>query len=100
MAENEERPMMSLLPHHLDDLKKSGLSDDCIAACGFHSLACPDSVQKSLRWKSYKSQLGPCLAIPFVDASGNPTDYCRLKPDRPRKNKSNGKPIKYESPKG
>src|SRR5262249_39296940 len=36
--------------------------------------------------------------IPFFDANGKPTDYVRLKPDRPRQ--KDGKPVKYESPKG
>src|SRR5262249_37449832 len=58
------------------------------------------SVQKTLRWKRYNGDLGSCLAIPFCDAAGMPTGYCRLKPDRPRKANEDGKPIKYESPKG
>ena len=43
--------------------------------------------------------LGDCLAIHFADTEGKLANYCRLKPDRPRKDK-NGKPIKYESPLG
>ena len=89
-----------LLPQHLADLRKSGLSDVQITRCGFHSLQAPASVQKALRWNRYSGELGACLAIPFVDAEGKPTEYCRLKPDRPRKSKGDGKTIKYESPKG
>src|SRR5262249_5448047 len=76
------------------------LSDAAIAACGFYSLQVPASVQSVLRWKRYKGELGDCLAIPFRDAEGRPTGYCRLKPDRPRKAKEDGKAIRYESPKG
>jgi putative DNA primase/helicase len=101
MSEGNGRPAHGrLLPQHLADLRKSGLSDAAIAAAGFHSLQAPASVQAALRWKSYRGDLGDCLAIPFVDAAGNPTGYCRLKPDRPRKCQEDGKPIKYESPKG
>jgi putative DNA primase/helicase len=88
-----------LLPKHLADLRKSGLSDQQIARCGFHSLQIPASIQKALHWKTYKGDLGACLAFPFVDTDGHPTEYCRLKPDQPRKRKD-GKLIKYESPKG
>ena len=88
-----------LTPRHLADLRKSGLSDEQIAACGFHSLQAPASIQAALRWKNYKGELGDCLAIPFFDAAGKSTGYCRLKPDNPRKGKD-GKEIKYESPKG
>jgi hypothetical protein len=89
-----------LLPRHHSDLRRSGLCDEQIRRCGFHSLQSLASVQKALRWARYNGDLGDCLAIPFVDADGRPTGYCRLKPDRPRKSKDNGKPIKYESPKG
>jgi putative DNA primase/helicase len=89
-----------LLPRHLIDLRKSGLSDEQIAACGFTSFQAPETIQKVLRWRRYRGELGPCLAIPFFDASGQPTGYDRLKPDRPRAAKGDGKPIKYESPKG
>ena len=89
-----------LLPQHLTDLRKSGLSDDQIVLCGFTSYETADAVQKVLRWKRYKGELGPCLVIPFNDVEGKPTGYTRLKPDKPRKSKEDGKPIKYESPKG
>ncbi len=89
-----------LLPQHLADLRKSGLSDEQIARCSFHSLQAPVSVQEALHWNRYKGELRDCLAIPFVDAEGKPTGYVRLKPDCPRKGKQDGKPIKYESPKG
>jgi putative DNA primase/helicase len=89
-----------LLPQHLADLHKSGLCNEQIDRCGFHSLQAPASVQAALKWKRYNGELGACLAVPFLDASGKPTGYCRLKPDCPRKAKEDGKPIKYESPKG
>ena len=91
---------LRLTPRHLADLCTGGLSDQQIARCGFHSLQAPASIQAALRWKGYKGELGDCLCIPFVNAEGKPTGYVRLKPDCPRKGKEDGKPIKYESPKG
>jgi putative DNA primase/helicase len=95
----DNHDLAHLTPRHLADLRKSGLSDQQIAACRFNSLQAPASVQKALHWERYGGDLGDCLAIPFVDAQGKPTGYFRLKPDSPRKAKD-GKPIKYESPKG
>ena len=89
-----------LTPRHLADLRQSGLSDQQIAACGFHSVLASATVQKLLNWRRCNGQLGDCLAFPFFDAAGKPTGYVRLKPDSPRKAKHDGKPIKYESPKG
>ncbi len=87
-----------LTPRHLADLRQSGLADATIAACGFHTLCAPAQIQKALRWQHEAKTLGHCLAIPFRDAAGNPLDYLRVKPDRPRQ--TNGKPVKYESPVG
>jgi putative DNA primase/helicase len=89
-----------LLPQHLADLEKSGLTHETICANGFYSVQAPATVQNLLRWKGYHGELGDCLAIPFYDAEGKATGYVRLKPDRPRQSNEDGKPIKYESPKG
>jgi P4 family phage/plasmid primase-like protien len=88
-----------LLPQHLADLRKSGLSDDYIRRCYFYSLQASARIQKVLTWRRYNGELGDCLAIPFTDSKGNRHGYIRLKPDRPRTNKE-GKAVKYESPKG
>jgi hypothetical protein len=89
-----------LLPQHLKDLRRAGLNDWTIKACGFHSLTADRDVHLALNWKfGYDGQLGPCLAIPFCDAEGRPTGYCRLKPDKPHVGK-HGRPVEYESPKG
>jgi hypothetical protein len=96
-----------LLPQHLADLRKSGLTDATIAACGFYSLTDPLQIRAALRWRALGNgaeALGPCLAIPFHDLTGAPIrSYLRLKPDRPRVQKRQGKPdkpVKYESPRG
>jgi hypothetical protein len=88
-----------LLSQHVADLRRSGLSDNQIQACGFHSIT--DGVQLNtwLRWRSGGERLGPCLAIPFRDCQGKVNGYVRLKPDKPRTD-ADGKPVRYESPKG
>jgi hypothetical protein len=107
---NEDR----LLPQHRDDLNKSGLRPETIAASGVYSESDPDRVKELLGgYLSAKSAraMGPCLAFPFLDADGNPMTwlpaegeceeprpFIRLKPDKPRKR--DGKPVKYESPLG
>jgi hypothetical protein len=102
-----------LSPQHLADLRKSGLSDDTIRACGFYSVS-GFRVRELLGWDTSKNDpLGDCLAIPYRDAEGNPVPlrgdggapvlsskgeplyYTRLRPGRPRT--KNGKPCKYES---
>ena len=85
-----------LLPQHLADLRKSGLSDAQITACGFYSEEDPADVAKLLNWKGSAATLGPCLCIPFAGPDGKATGHVRVKPDRPRLRK--GKPAKYESP--
>jgi hypothetical protein len=89
-----------LLPQHLADLRRSGLSDDQIQACCFHSLQANEDVQQALRWSRYSGSLGPCLCIPYRHADGAVNGYCRLKPDRPRRDRGKDQPVKYEAPKG
>lgn len=93
-----------LQPRHLADLRKSGLSDDQIVACGFYSETDPhkiiDILGEHLSAKTV-NQFGACLVIPYPDADGAPSGFARLKPDRPRKDrKKDGKCIKYEGPAG
>jgi hypothetical protein len=91
--------LLPLLPNHLADLRKSGLSDAQIAACGFYSEGDPERVQKLLNWKRPAESIGPCLVIPYHAPDGAPTGFARLKPDKPRADKKKGgKSIKYEQP--
>jgi putative DNA primase/helicase len=100
MNSTTEMKAAYVLPQHLADLRNSGLSDEQIRLCSFYSLQAPASIQQVLKWKRYKGELGDCLAIPFRNGEGETKGYVRLKPDRPRKSREDGKPIKYESPKG
>ena len=87
-----------LLPQHLADLRRSGLSDEQILRCGFRSSSDPARIANWLKWKHPAKALGPCLCIPFFRADGERLEYVRMKPDKPRKAKDGGKSIKYESP--
>ena len=89
-----------LSARHLDDLRGSGLSDAQIVACGFRTDDDPAVVGEMLGWPGSANCLGECLEIPYFDRHGKPTGYSRYKPDRPRRNKEDGKPIKYESARG
>lgn len=95
---------LRLAPQHLADLRKSGLTDEQIAACGFYSESDPHKVAALLGdYLSTKTaaKYGACLVIPYCGPDGAPTGYARLKPDKPRKDKkTSGKVIKYESPAG
>jgi hypothetical protein len=70
--------LLRLLPHHLDHLRASGLSDDTIARAQFRSCTEPLGIE-----------------MPFFDACGKLTGYRQLRPDRPRK-----PGRKYEAPAG
>lgn len=89
---------LELLPHHLADLRRSGLTDETIAACGFRSESGYDRLALILGWRKWHKRMGSALVIPF-HAQDGANGYCRLKPDTPRRDR-NGKPIKYESPRG
>jgi hypothetical protein len=86
------------------DLRKSGLTDAQIAACGFHSTNDPHEVVRLLgNYLSTKSaaKFGACLVIPYFNPDGKSTEYARLKPDKPRKDKKkDSRSIKYEAPAG
>jgi hypothetical protein len=90
---------LPLQSQHLADLQRSGLNADTIQAAALHSVE-TRRVRELLNWNlAMRDGLGACLAIPFFDLDGNGTSLVRLKPDQPRKDRD-GKPIKYESPKG
>ena len=86
---------MNLLPHHLDELRRSGLSDDTLQAAGIYSERDSRKVAAMLNYKKFSQRCLPCIVYPYADAEGR-NGYCRIKPDSPRK--SRGKPVKYESP--
>ncbi len=86
-----------LLPHHLAELRNSGLSDATISAAGIYSEDNYERLASLLNWGRVSKRMAPALVFPFVNAEGQ-NGYSRIKPDTPRK--LGGKPIKYESPRG
>ena len=87
-----------ILPHHLAELRRSGLTDATIRAAQIHSQADCNALGAILGSRKYRKAMGAALVFPYTDDQGR-NGYTRIKPDRPRKDQ-NGKPIKYESPRG
>jgi hypothetical protein len=103
----EARP--PLAPQHLADLRQSGLSDLSVVRGRFHSIesvtkkgeGADDVVARRLNWKGGGMTLGPCLVIPFFALDGSPTDFARLRPDRPlmgKRQDGTDRLRKYEQP--
>ncbi len=87
-----------LLPHHLADLRASGLSEETIRASGVFSETNHIKIAGILNRKTWPKKNGAALVIPFYDDSGA-VILQRLKPDRPPTR--GGKPgPKYLSPTG
>ena len=87
--------MTLLLPQHLADLRRSGLSDETIRAAGIYSESDGREVARLLRWNGDARQLGPCLVLPYRQLDGTLNCHVRLRPDHPRPNAG-----KYEAPLG
>lgn len=83
---------MTLQPNHGDYLRARGISDDTIERAGIYS-AEDAVVTRLLTWKPSAHSWGPAMVIPFDDG------YVQVRPDYPRGN-GDGKPIKFESPRG
>ena len=90
-----------LEPHHLAELRKSGLTDETIRSAQLYSEGSLNDLKKKLRWeKSYPKKMGSALVFPFFSRTGEKQDYCRIKPTNPRLDKKTRKPVEYESPIG
>ena len=86
-----------LHPNHLADLRSSGLSDATIQAAGIYSEIDLGRLTRILGWNNVPRKLSPSLVFPYFGVDGA-NGYSRVKPDDPRV--CQGKPVKYESPKG
>lgn len=93
----ETTELQGLLPHHLRELRASGLTDATITAAGIRSETSAGKLAIMLNWQKAPQKMAPAIVYPFVKADGG-NGFYRVKPDHPRKR--NGKPIKYESPVG
>src|SRR5262245_20413624 len=71
----------AIAPQHVDDLRRSGLSDATVRRCRFRTIE-GDDAGSLLGWKKGGGMLGPGLLIPFLDRHGTPTGFARLKPDK------------------
>ncbi len=81
---------------HIADLRKSGLNDQTILAAGLRSDR-DQSITEILGWRPKAHSWDAGLVFPFRNADGADSGYARVKLDHPRP-ASDGKPIKYESP--
>src|SRR5262249_22809827 len=72
------------------DLEKSDITAAIAAAA---RLDWTDSRERIAKVLNRRSPLpgGTCILFPYFDASGQPLDYCRLKPERPRTGTRDGK---------
>ena len=85
-----------ILPHHLRELRASGLTDETIIAAGIRSETSRDVISAILHCRASK-RAAPAIVFPYYDADGK-NGYSRIKPDTPRTDPTSGKPVKYESP--
>ena len=88
-----------ILAYHLEQLRTSGLNEETIIASGIYSETRYESLKVILNRSRVSKKIAPALVIPYLDANGDPTGYCRVKPDSPQTNRR-GKPIKYIAPTG
>ena len=97
MTATQSDHILGVMPHHLTELRKSGLTDATIKAAGIYSEASVPKLAAILDWPKYRPSMGAAIVFPFTNSEGH-NGYARVKPDRPRKMK--GKSVKYESPHG
>ena len=90
---NGKVPAALLRPHHLEDLRRSGLSDETLAAAGIRSQSA-GNVRTVLRRKD----VGASLEFPYPPLEGR-AQFSRFKPDTPPLDKD-GKSAKYLTAKG
>ncbi|MBX9789829.1 MAG: hypothetical protein K2Y37_13000 [Pirellulales bacterium] len=83
-----------ILPHHLSELRASGLSDATIRKAGIRSEANYAALAAALGWRSLPKRMAPALLFPYTAADGS-NGYTRAKFDHPRT--VGGKLVKYES---
>jgi hypothetical protein len=71
-----------LLPHHLADLRRSGLSDLSIAENDLRSVTDRREIVEILGWDP--GDIGDALEFRFRHPDGSFNGFRRIKPDRPR----------------
>lgn len=91
-----------LLPQHVADLARSGITEAQAVAAGIRSIRADSIANAIMAMQILNSSLNrrkvPALAFTFRTAAGTlHENFCRLKPDTPWID-AKGKPQKYESP--
>ena len=89
-----KKPLLGLLPQHLEDLRRSGLSDETITRWGCYSIVERSEIQ-ALGFGHYHHPRWRCQFCPQTAPSPTPVDVM-LKPDVPRTDKR-GHAAKYEA---
>ena len=88
-------------PRHLEDLRKSLLSDETIRLSVFTTGMDAAKIGKALNWNGTAKKLGVCLHLPYFTLSGELIrDFARFKPLAENRPLLKGKKAKYLSPKG
>ena len=87
---NSWRWIVNLAPEHVEDLRKSGLSESTIQACAFTAVR-PSEISQTHVESAY--------AIPYHDLAGHLNCFCRTKLFPPI-TLSDGSLQKYDQPKG
>ena len=82
--------MTLLLPHHLEDLRRSNLTDETIEENELRSVVDREEIARICRWNP--GDIGPALCFRFRHLDGSFNGFQRLKPDHPRND------VKYEQP--
>jgi Domain of unknown function (DUF3854) len=95
-----------LLPHHLDQLRASAISDEVIGARGYGSVMRPTAGNSDPRamlkrlgfpfWARDGDSRFPGLLLPLYRATGEVASW-QYRPDSPPKDPKTGKPRKYAS---
>src|SRR5262249_7723466 len=86
-----------LLPQHIDDLRRSGSSDETTKGGGLVSVGGAANLRAMPNMKGGGDKLVPALVFPFRSVVGIKNGFCRIKPDNPFTDKE-GKVAKYLSP--
>ena len=86
-----------ILPHHRNELRASGLTEETIVSAGIYSVTDRDELAHIINWNSVPRTRVPAMVFPFIGLDGQ-LGYARAKPDVPQH--KDGNPVKYESPQG
>lgn len=85
-----------LTDEHLQELRKSAISDEVIADCGVYSALDPSQLPEPLAWVAEVEGSLPALVYPFEEPGKGLT--WQVKPQAGSVRKKNGKVLKYVMP--